>query len=111
MTPVDDPFVIAGRELSSRLIMGTGGATSLESLESALVASGTALTTVAMRRIDPAAPGSVLPKTSATRPCSCVPPISSTISWDLPCTTMVNLNVSLISLVCFLLSTATTFQK
>jgi thiazole synthase len=60
MTPVDDPFVIAGRELSSRLIMGTGGATSLESLESALVASGTALTTVAMRRIDPAAPGSVL---------------------------------------------------
>jgi thiazole synthase len=60
MTQVDDPFVIAGRELSSRLIMGTGGATSLESLEAALVASGTALTTVAMRRIDPATPGSVL---------------------------------------------------
>jgi thiazole synthase len=55
-----DPFEIAGVELSSRLIMGTGGATSLEALEAALVASGTALTTVAMRRIDPSAKGSVL---------------------------------------------------
>jgi thiazole synthase len=57
---MDDPFVIAGEELSSRLIMGTGGATSHEALEAALVASGTALTTVAMRRVDPAAKGSVL---------------------------------------------------
>jgi thiazole synthase ThiGH ThiG subunit len=39
---MDDPFVIAGEELASRLIMGTGGATSHEALESALVASGTA---------------------------------------------------------------------
>ncbi len=36
--------------LTSRLIMGTGGATSLDTLERALVASGTELTTVAMRR-------------------------------------------------------------
>jgi thiazole synthase len=57
---MDDPFVIAGEELASRLIMGTGGATSHEALEAALVASGTALTTVAMRRVDPAAAGSVL---------------------------------------------------
>jgi thiazole synthase len=57
---MDDPFVIAGEELPSRLIMGTGGATSHEALEAALVASGTALTTVAMRRVDPAAQGSVL---------------------------------------------------
>jgi thiazole synthase len=57
---MDDPFVIAGEELASRLIMGTGGATSHEALEAALVASGTALTTVAMRRVDPAATGSVL---------------------------------------------------
>jgi thiazole synthase len=57
---MDDPFVIAGEELASRLIMGTGGATSHEALEAALVASGTALTTVAMRRVDPAARGSVL---------------------------------------------------
>jgi thiazole synthase len=57
---VDDPFIIAGTELSSRLLMGTGGATSLDTLEAALAASGTELTTVAMRRIDPAASGSVL---------------------------------------------------
>jgi thiazole synthase len=57
---MDDPFVIAGEELASRLIMGTGGATSHEALEAALVASGTALTTVAMRRVDPAVTGSVL---------------------------------------------------
>jgi thiazole synthase len=57
---MDDPFVIAGEELASRLIMGTGGATSHGALEAALVASGTALTTVAMRRVDPASKGSVL---------------------------------------------------
>ena len=55
-----DDLVIAGRTLSSRLVMGTGGAPSMERLERALVASGTALTTVALRRIDPAAGGSVL---------------------------------------------------
>ncbi|MFV8382184.1 thiazole synthase [Corynebacterium hindlerae] len=38
----------------SRLIMGTGGATSMDTLERALVASGTRLTTVAMRRFNPA---------------------------------------------------------
>jgi thiazole synthase len=57
---VDDPFLIAGVELSSRLLMGTGGATSLDALEAALSASGTELTTVAMRRIDADASGSVL---------------------------------------------------
>src|SRR5580765_1940079 len=57
---MDDPLVIAGRSFSSRLIMGTGGAPSLDVLERALVASGTELTTVAMRRLDPNAAGSVL---------------------------------------------------
>ena len=57
---MDDPFVLAGRTFSSRLIMGTGGAPSLDVLRRALVASGTELTTVAMRRVDPAAAGSVL---------------------------------------------------
>lgn len=41
---------IAGRRFDSRLIMGTGGASSMDMLERALVASGTELTTVAMRR-------------------------------------------------------------
>ena len=57
---MDDPFVIAGRELGSRLILGTGGATSLVALESAVRASGTAMCTVAMRRFDPGTTGSVL---------------------------------------------------
>ena len=56
----DDTLVIAGRELTSRLVMGTGGAPSLEVLEEALVASGTQLTTVALRRLDPSQQGSVL---------------------------------------------------
>ncbi|MGH3342508.1 MAG: thiazole synthase [Carbonactinosporaceae bacterium] len=56
----DDPFAIAGEQFASRLIMGTGGAPSLEALEQALLASGTEITTVAMRRVDPAARGSVL---------------------------------------------------
>jgi thiazole synthase len=49
---MDDPLIIAGREYASRLITGTGGATSLAVLERALIASGTELTTVAMRRVD-----------------------------------------------------------
>lgn len=47
-----DVLRIADREFDSRLIMGTGGAANLSILEEALVASGTELTTVAMRRID-----------------------------------------------------------
>ncbi|MCD0481659.1 thiazole synthase [Streptacidiphilus sp. ASG 303] len=56
----DDPLVIAGTPFSSRLIMGTGGAPSLEVLEQALRVSGTELTTVALRRVDPTVKGSVL---------------------------------------------------
>jgi thiazole synthase len=56
----DDLLTIADRTFSSRLIMGTGGAPSLEVLEQALRTSGTELTTVAMRRINPTARGSVL---------------------------------------------------
>ena len=50
--PDTDELVVGGRPIASRLIMGTGGANNLEVLERALVASGTALTTVAMRRVD-----------------------------------------------------------
>lgn len=48
----EDPLVIGGQKLGSRLIIGTGGASSLAVLERALVESGTELTTVAMRRAD-----------------------------------------------------------
>ncbi|MFF5129729.1 thiazole synthase [Streptomyces syringium] len=56
----DDLLTIAGTAFSSRLIMGTGGAPSLDVLERALLASGTELTTVAMRRLDAGVRGSVL---------------------------------------------------
>ncbi len=56
----NDSLVIAGSEFSSRLIVGTGGASSLHSLTELLKESGTELSTVAMRRVDPAATGSVL---------------------------------------------------
>src|SRR5260370_37322687 len=56
----DDPLVLGGQKFASRLIMGTGGAPSLDILGRALTASGTELTTVAMRRVDPSSPGSVL---------------------------------------------------
>jgi thiazole synthase len=52
-----EPWVLAGQELSSRLILGTGGVQSLEVLRQVLDASGTALTTVAMRRVSPAGDG------------------------------------------------------
>lgn len=47
------PLRIDGVDLHSRLIMGTGGLSSLSVLEDALIASGTELTTVAMRRYTP----------------------------------------------------------
>jgi thiazole synthase len=57
---MDDPLVIAGEQFASRLVVGTGGASSLDALERAIVASGSEMATVAMRRVDPSAPGSVL---------------------------------------------------
>lgn len=54
-----DALSIDGIDLASRLIMGTGGAPSQARLAAALVASGTCLTTVAMRRHDPSVAGSL----------------------------------------------------
>ena len=55
-----EPLVIADRELRSRLILGTGGFVNHEILAEALAASGTELCTVALRRLDAAAQGSIL---------------------------------------------------
>ncbi|SIH08942.1 Thiazole biosynthesis protein ThiG [Mycobacteroides abscessus subsp. abscessus] len=55
-----ESLCIAGRTFGSRLIMGTGGAANLSILERALVASGTELTTVAIRRVDAAGGTGVL---------------------------------------------------
>jgi thiazole synthase len=51
---MDDPLVLAGETFSSRLILGTGGASSLDALERAIRASGTEIVTVALRRLPPA---------------------------------------------------------
>ena len=50
----------AAAQWTSRLIAGTGGFRSLEQMEEALRASGAEIVTVALRRIDPDAKGSVL---------------------------------------------------
>ncbi len=49
----EDRLAIAGEELPSRLILGTAGYPSLDILRRALAASGAALATVALRRVDP----------------------------------------------------------
>ncbi|MDQ3932419.1 MAG: hypothetical protein M3252_06245, partial [Actinomycetota bacterium] len=58
--PASDPLNIAGRTFNVRLILGTGGAASVDALERALRASRAELVTVALRRVDPASRGSVL---------------------------------------------------
>jgi thiazole synthase len=55
-----DSWTIAGRTLRSRLLLGTGGFSSLSLLAKAIAASGTELVTVALRRVDPAARGSLI---------------------------------------------------
>ncbi len=55
-----DPLTIAGRAFRSRLLLGTGGFQSLEAMAEAIAVSGSELVTVALRRIDPAAAGSIM---------------------------------------------------
>src|SRR5262249_52748243 len=52
MEHTNDPLVIAGRELSSRLITGTGKYPDFETMRDAVVASGCELVTVAVRQVD-----------------------------------------------------------
>jgi thiazole synthase len=56
----EDGLRIAGEVLASRLLLGTGGMTSLDGLRAALEASGTAMATVAVRRVEASAKGSLL---------------------------------------------------
>jgi thiazole synthase len=51
---------IAGREFRSRLILGTGGFRNLDVMADAARESGAELATVAMRRVDPSAQGSIV---------------------------------------------------
>jgi thiazole synthase len=57
---MNDTMRIAGEQFSSRLILGTGGFPRLETLAAAIRESGTEMVTVALRRIDPGARGSLV---------------------------------------------------
>jgi thiazole synthase len=57
---MDGDLVIAGRTLRSRLLLGTGGFPSLAILAEAIAASDSELVTVALRRVDPGARGSLI---------------------------------------------------
>jgi len=57
---VAEPLRIAGVDFSSRLILGTGGFRTLDVLAQAIEASRTEMVTVALRRVEPGAEGSVL---------------------------------------------------
>jgi thiazole synthase len=52
-------MIVAGREISD-LILGTGGFTRLETLGEAIEVTGTSMVTVALRRMDPHAQGSLM---------------------------------------------------
>jgi thiazole synthase len=54
---MSDVLQIADRSFASRLFLGTGKFPSNESLRGAIEASGTEMVTVALRRVDPTAPG------------------------------------------------------
>lgn len=56
----DTPFELGGRTLRSRLILGSGGFPRLETLAEAIRATRAELVTVALRRIDPNARGSLV---------------------------------------------------
>ena len=55
-----DQWQVNGRTLTSRLVVGTGGAQSLDVLGTILAVSGTELTTVAMRRVGATGDGSLI---------------------------------------------------
>ncbi|MEB3352206.1 MAG: thiazole synthase [Cyanobacteriota bacterium] len=54
---VGDPLVIGGRSFDSRLMTGTGKYPSLAAMQASLAASGCAIVTVAVRRVQAAAAG------------------------------------------------------
>jgi thiazole synthase len=59
-TKESDRFEIAGRQLRSRLLLGTGGISNFEILGDAIECAQPSFVTVAMRRVDTVATGSIL---------------------------------------------------
>jgi thiazole synthase len=60
MTGHDGGWRVGRLHLTSRLVLGTGGTSHLDVLERAIVASGTQLVTLALRRVTGDGPGSLL---------------------------------------------------
>jgi thiazole synthase len=60
VAPYEEELTLAGRTMRSRLLLGSGGFPSLELLSAAIAAAGSELVTVALRRIDPQARGSLV---------------------------------------------------
>src|SRR3954467_9442696 len=60
VTESQDTVTIGGRQPTSRLLLGTGGFRSLDTMAAAIEASGTELVTVALRRIEPSQHGSIV---------------------------------------------------
>jgi thiazole synthase len=56
----DGALTLADRALQSRLIVGTGGSRNLDAMAEAVAESGAELATVALRRVDPGARGSIV---------------------------------------------------
>jgi thiazole synthase len=69
---VADGLTIAGRTFRSRLIIGTGGFRNLDVMGEAVRASGADLATLALRRVDPGARGSIVDVLEAAG-CSLLP--------------------------------------
>jgi len=59
-SPAQAPLTIAGREFGSRLIIGTGGFRNLDAMAAAVRASRAEMATLALRRVDPGARGSIV---------------------------------------------------
>ena len=59
-TTTSEAWTLGDRNWNSRLIVGSGGFRSLEQMEAALVASGTEIVTIALRRVSPEAQGSLI---------------------------------------------------
>ena len=55
-----DQLLIADRAFASRLILGTGGFRSLDAMTAAIEASGTEMVTLALRRVEASAQGSIV---------------------------------------------------
>jgi thiazole synthase len=56
----DDPFEVAGEAFASRLLLGTGGMASPASFQEAAIAGEPSMATVAVRRVDPSTPHSLV---------------------------------------------------